>query len=146
MIMIAFFYLFNIFKLGILWLGYGLTANLKDTYGLASKLTDQITRNPNYKKSTKFISKNLDESWQKKFKKFKKFLKNENVEDNQEDTETSDKSSGHIMISYNKESRDLCLKIKKELESVGFKIWIGNLLHKNALIRYFGCNYINKIY
>jgi hypothetical protein len=30
----------------------------------------------------------------------------------------------HIMISYNKESRDLCLKIKSALEKDGHKIWI----------------------
>ena len=30
----------------------------------------------------------------------------------------------HIMISYNKESRDLCLKIKTALEKDGHKIWI----------------------
>jgi hypothetical protein len=30
----------------------------------------------------------------------------------------------HIMISYNRESRDLCLKIKSELEKMNYKIWI----------------------
>lgn len=30
----------------------------------------------------------------------------------------------HIMISYNQESRDLCEKIKNELEKIGYKIWI----------------------
>lgn len=30
----------------------------------------------------------------------------------------------HIMISYNKQSRDMCLKIKDELENEGHKIWI----------------------
>lgn len=30
----------------------------------------------------------------------------------------------HVMISYNRESRDLCLKIKKELEAAGHKVWI----------------------
>ena len=33
-------------------------------------------------------------------------------------------TTGHIMISYNKECRDLCLKIKKDLENDGHKIWI----------------------
>ncbi|CAF0891184.1 unnamed protein product [Brachionus calyciflorus] len=32
--------------------------------------------------------------------------------------------SEHIMISYNRETRDLCLKIKEELENKGHKIWI----------------------
>jgi hypothetical protein len=31
---------------------------------------------------------------------------------------------GHLMISYNTGSRDLCLKIKKSLEDLNFKIWI----------------------
>ena len=30
----------------------------------------------------------------------------------------------HIMISYNRDNRDLCLQIKKELEKLDFKIWI----------------------
>jgi len=30
----------------------------------------------------------------------------------------------HVMISYNTASRDLCLKIKNGLESIGLKIWI----------------------
>ena len=30
----------------------------------------------------------------------------------------------HVMISYNTASRDLCLKIKAGLESIGYKIWI----------------------
>lgn len=32
--------------------------------------------------------------------------------------------NGHIMISYNGASRELCLKIKSILESFGYKIWI----------------------
>ena len=30
----------------------------------------------------------------------------------------------HIMISYNRESRDLCLKIKSELEKLNYVVWI----------------------
>ncbi len=30
----------------------------------------------------------------------------------------------HLMISYNRDSRDLCLSIKSELEKLGYKIWI----------------------
>lgn len=29
-----------------------------------------------------------------------------------------------IMISYNSKSREVCLKIKSELEKVGFRVWI----------------------
>ncbi|RMZ96525.1 hypothetical protein BpHYR1_008771 [Brachionus plicatilis] len=36
----------------------------------------------------------------------------------------SDSKEEHVMISYNKESRDLCLQIKEELERDGHKIWI----------------------
>jgi len=40
------------------------------------------------------------------------------------------------MISYNTASRDLCLKIKAGLESIGYKIWIdvnGNLFSFESL-------------
>ena len=30
----------------------------------------------------------------------------------------------HVMISYNRDSRDLCLKIKSELEKLNYKVWI----------------------
>ncbi|RMZ93632.1 hypothetical protein BpHYR1_018601, partial [Brachionus plicatilis] len=30
----------------------------------------------------------------------------------------------HIMISYNRDSRDLCLKIKQDLEKIGQNVWI----------------------
>jgi len=33
-------------------------------------------------------------------------------------------SGKHIMISYNRESRDLCLKIKSELEKMSYTVWI----------------------
>lgn len=45
----------------------------------------------------------------------------------------------HILISYNKESRELCLKIKSELEKDGYQIWIdvedihGSCLESMAL-------------
>ena len=32
--------------------------------------------------------------------------------------------SRHVMISYNTASRDLCIRLKQQLESFGFKIWI----------------------
>ena len=35
-----------------------------------------------------------------------------------------EKEQKQIMISYNSASRDLCLKIKGELEKIGFKVWI----------------------
>ena len=40
----------------------------------------------------------------------------------------------HIMISYNTGSRDMCLKIKKQLEQQGFKIWIDvSEIHGSSL-------------
>jgi hypothetical protein len=37
----------------------------------------------------------------------------------------SDKIGKHIFISYNSESRSICLNIKIILESIVFKCWIG---------------------
>ena len=40
----------------------------------------------------------------------------------------------HIMISYNTGSRELCLKIKEKLESLGYKVWIDvNDIHGSSL-------------
>jgi hypothetical protein len=36
----------------------------------------------------------------------------------------SDQDRGHVMISYNTGSRELCLKIKSELEASGYKVWM----------------------
>ena len=42
--------------------------------------------------------------------------------------------SQHVMISYNTASRDLCLKIKENLESFGYKVWIDvNDIHGSSL-------------
>ena len=69
----------------------------------------------------------------KKLKKscqdFNWILKNENY--NSIQTEAKQE---HIMISYNTGSRDMCLKIKKQLEQLGFKIWIDvNEIHGSSL-------------
>lgn len=39
-------------------------------------------------------------------------------------TNNNNNEQKHLMISYNRESRDLCLTIKKQLEKHNFKIWI----------------------
>ncbi len=40
----------------------------------------------------------------------------------------------HIMISYNKDSRDLCISIKNKLEENNYKVWIDvNDIHGNSL-------------
>jgi len=33
-------------------------------------------------------------------------------------------AAGHVMISYNSQSRPICLDIKRDLESRGLKVWI----------------------
>ena len=49
----------------------------------------------------------------------------------EEDKQQSDK---HIMISYNTESRSLCLKIKEYLEKINFKVWIDiDEIHGSSL-------------
>lgn len=46
--------------------------------------------------------------------------KNLNTQDNDE----KNKQNEHVMISYNRESRELCLRIKSSLEQIGLKVWI----------------------
>jgi hypothetical protein len=36
----------------------------------------------------------------------------------------TDEQQKHIMISYNRDSRDVCLSIKKQLEKLGYDVWI----------------------
>lgn len=46
----------------------------------------------------------------------------------------SDNKDSHIMISYNTGSRELCLKIKSELEKLNYKVWIDvNEIHGSSL-------------
>jgi hypothetical protein len=40
------------------------------------------------------------------------------------DSEKNEKKK-HLMISYNSYSKEICLNIKRELESFGHKVWIG---------------------
>ena len=61
-----------------------------------------------------------------------KWNSNETTEKVHSTEETHGKE--HIMISYNTASRELCLKIKEELESHGFKVWIDvNDIHGSSL-------------
>ncbi len=39
-------------------------------------------------------------------------------------SKANEKKSNHIMISYNRESREFCLKLKAALERSGLKCWI----------------------
>ena len=48
---------------------------------------------------------------------------NLNIEDNLI-IDTLKSIEKHIMISYNKQTRDTCIKLKKELEKAGYKVWI----------------------
>ncbi|CAF0878261.1 unnamed protein product [Brachionus calyciflorus] len=48
--------------------------------------------------------------------------------------EQSQSLSRHVMISYNSASRDLCLKIKKYLENINYKVWIDiDEIHGSSL-------------
>lgn len=46
------------------------------------------------------------------------------VAEKSKDTEDPGEKQHQIMISYNSANRDMCMSIKKELEALGFKIWI----------------------
>jgi hypothetical protein len=56
-----------------------------------------------------------DSAFDSELKKSKK-EKNENKE--------IDTNQGHVMISYNTGSRELCLKVKQELEASGYRVWM----------------------
>ena len=46
----------------------------------------------------------------------------------------ADEMPSHVMISYNTASRDLCLKIKADIEAAGHKVWIDvNDIHGSSL-------------
>ncbi len=50
-----------------------------------------------------------------------------NKDNNNKITEASSNiisNDKHIMISYNRDSREICLKIKDELEKLGYNVWI----------------------
>jgi hypothetical protein len=55
---------------------------------------------------------------------------------------TSNKT--HIMISYNKESRDLCISIKNKLEENNYKVWRDvNDIHGNSLESISSCYFVD---
>ncbi|RNA01000.1 hypothetical protein BpHYR1_043721 [Brachionus plicatilis] len=54
----------------------------------------------------------------------KSLFKQNNVSQTESQVIAVKNQKKHIMISYNRDSRDLCLKIKKDLEKNGHKIWI----------------------
>ena len=75
---------------------------------------------------TSFEFKNLKKSCQD----FLWILKNDKIENIKPVLPSED----HIMISYNTGSRELCLKIKEELERFNFKVWIDvNEIHGSSL-------------
>jgi hypothetical protein len=54
--------------------------------------------------------------------------------ENEENSSEKTEEPGHIMISYNSASRELCLKVKSELEKRGFKVWMDvSDLHGSSL-------------
>lgn len=57
-----------------------------------------------------------------------------NLETNVKERDASRKHGEHIMISYNSANRELCLRIKSELELYGLKVWIDvNNIHGSSL-------------
>jgi hypothetical protein len=85
-----------------------------------SKITVEDPDNENEKKVIKVINRLREEiNWNL----------NKNKHSNAQTHENK-----HIMVSYNTGSRDLCLKIKENLESSGFKVWIDvNDIHGSSL-------------
>ena len=49
---------------------------------------------------------------------------NKQKQNEEKEASFGDEKKGHIMISYNRETRDLCLKIKQELHKMGYQVWI----------------------
>jgi hypothetical protein len=57
----------------------------------------------------------------------------ENIE-NLKENEVNFERKKHVMISYNRDSRNLCLTMKRELEKLGFKVWIDiDEIHGSSL-------------
>jgi hypothetical protein len=70
-------------------------------------------------------------NWNMKEKPKESETQNQNLSSS---VQNSSKNSQHIMISYNTASRELCLKIKENLESFGYKVWIDvNDIHGSSL-------------
>ena len=66
--------------------------------------------------------------------KTKKKAKNEAQGKGDSNQESKEVDSKHIMISYNRECRELCLKIKEELEKLNYKVWIDvESIHGSSL-------------
>jgi hypothetical protein len=74
-----------------------------------------------FKLSKKIEESTIDPVLLSNYKGEKK-IKEDKILDSIEAIETKPKNQ--IMISYNSATRDLCLKIKRELESIGLKVWI----------------------
>jgi hypothetical protein len=53
---------------------------------------------------------------------------------NSDSSSSIEKGKGHIMISYNNGSRELCLKIKDQLKEKGYSVWIDvENIYKSSL-------------
>ena len=61
-------------------------------------------------------------------------LNEKQLESEKQKEEEKREGGGHIMISYNTGSRDLCLKIKESLENAKIKVWIDvDEIHGSSL-------------
>lgn len=86
----------------------------------------------------KSLAKKESYEYRKLLKTCKQFIwildNEQNQHQRQIRTNSNEKNSSHIMISYNTHSRELCLKIKSELEKLNWKVWIDvNEIHGSSL-------------
>jgi hypothetical protein len=98
------------------------------------KIKDDLAKDENFLNNVKnlLIKK-------KEYNEYKKLIKTceqliWQLSEHKNKTEEIIQSDKHIMISYNTESRPLCLKIKDELEKSNYKVWIDiNEIHGSSL-------------
>ena len=113
--------------------------NLLSQLSLNRKIAIDLNKDTNFLDELESII-NDNQSIKKKYDQIKWNLKE--IENEQNKLESSNENSvsneqsklEHIMISYNTVSRELCLKIKENLESSGYKVWIDiNDIHGSSL-------------
>jgi hypothetical protein len=108
---------------GILWMLDNNNNNNNNNYS-------SNNNNNNYKNLNNIIDKNTQAEYVKPHKeKEKEQVITPRTGDTVEPAynqiaEQKKEENEHIMISYNRESRELCLQIKNEIEKMGFKVWI----------------------
>lgn len=110
---------------------------------LFSQLAFSNEINQDLNKDTRFIEfiQELENKPSFKYKKLKKIcteflwiIKNQNSSKTESIDSNSSNENSHIMISYNTGSRELCLRVKCELERLNYKVWIDvSEIHGSSL-------------